>query len=111
LHGNLADAAFNKQFDSRDGGACDDGFAATAPVEHFAPVEGIYDIDGNVREWVAACGNGSAAAPGSSCRDFRVKGRGWLSSAGKETATATDTYAADVGLNTVGFRVVRDMSN
>jgi formylglycine-generating enzyme required for sulfatase activity/tRNA A-37 threonylcarbamoyl transferase component Bud32 len=107
---NLADAAFNKQFDSRDGGACDDGFAATAPVEHFAPVEGIYDIDGNVREWVAACGNGSAAGPGSSCRDFRLKGRGWLSSA-KESATATDTYAADVSLNTVGFRVVRDMSN
>jgi formylglycine-generating enzyme required for sulfatase activity/tRNA A-37 threonylcarbamoyl transferase component Bud32 len=108
---NLADAAFNKQFDSRDGGACDDGFAATAPVEHFAPVEGVYDIDGNVREWVSACGNGSAAAPGSSCRDFRVKGRGWLSSGAKEAATATDTYAADVSLNTVGFRVVRDMSN
>ncbi len=108
---NLADAAFNKQFDSRDGGACDDGFAATAPVEHYAPIEGVYDIDGNVREWVAACGNGSAAAPGSSCRDFRVKGRGWLSSAAKEAATATDTYAADVSLNTVGFRVVRDMSN
>jgi formylglycine-generating enzyme required for sulfatase activity len=80
-------------------------------VEHFAPVEGVYDIDGNVREWVSACGNGSAAAPGSSCRDFRVKGRGWLSSGAKEAATATDTYAADVSLNTVGFRVVRDMSN
>jgi formylglycine-generating enzyme required for sulfatase activity len=106
---NLADAAFNKQYDSRDGSSCDDGFAATAPVEHFAPVEGVYDIDGNVREWVAACGNGSAAAPGSPCRDFRVKGRGWLSSAAKESATASDTYAADVRLNTVGFRVVRDM--
>ncbi len=47
---NLADAAFNKQFDSRDGGTCDDGFAATAPVEHYAPIEGVYDIDGNVRE-------------------------------------------------------------
>lgn len=108
---NLADATFNKQFDSRDGAACNDGFAATAPVEHFAAIEGIYDIDGNVREWVAACGNGSAAAPGSSCRDFRVKGRGWLSSAAKETATASDTYAADVSLNSVGFRVVREMSN
>jgi formylglycine-generating enzyme required for sulfatase activity len=107
---NLADAAFNRQFESRDGSACDDGFAATAPVEKFAPVEGIYDIDGNVREWVAACGNGAAAAPGSTCRDFRVKGRAWLSPA-KEIATFTDTYAADVGLNTVGFRVARDMTN
>lgn len=108
---NLADAAFNKQFESRDGSACDDGFAATAPVEHFAPIEGIYDIDGNVREWVAACGNGAAAAPGSTCRDFRVKGRGWLSRADKESATASDSYAADVGLNSLGFRVVRDISN
>jgi formylglycine-generating enzyme required for sulfatase activity len=108
---NLADAAFNKQFESRDGAACDDGFAATSPVEHFGAVEGIYDIDGNVREWVAACGNGSPAAPGSTCRDFRVKGRGWLSRADKESATASDSYAADVGLNSVGFRVVRDISN
>ena len=108
---NLADAAFNKQFDSRDGSSCDDGFAATAPVERFAAVEGIYDIDGNVREWVGACGNGAAAAPGSTCRDFLAKGRGWLSPAAKESATASDTFAADVSLNTVGFRVVRELSN
>jgi formylglycine-generating enzyme required for sulfatase activity len=107
---NLADAAYNKQFESRDGSACDDGFAATAPVERFPAVEGIYDIDGNVREWVAACGNGSAAAAGSSCRDFLAKGRAWLSAA-KESATASDSFAADVSLNTVGFRVVRELSN
>jgi len=107
---NIADAAFNRQFDSRDGSPCDDGFAVTSPVEHFAPVEGVYDIDGNVREWVAACGNGAAAGPGSACRDFRVKGRGWLSAA-KEATTFSDTYAADVSLNTVGFRVARDTTN
>ena len=108
---NLADAAFNKQFGSRDGSTCSDGFAATSPVEHFRPTEGVYDIDGNVREWVAACGNGAAAAPGSNCRDFLVKGRGWLSVPAKERATFKDTYSDDVGLNTVGFRVVRDLSN
>jgi len=108
---NLADAAFNRQYDSRDGAACDDGFAATSPVEHFAAVGGIYDIDGNVREWIGACGNGTAAAAGSTCRDFRAKGRGWLSVGAKESATASDTFAADVSLNTVGFRVVREMAN
>ncbi len=108
---NLADAAFNRQYDSRDGAACDDGFAATSPVEHFAAVAGIYDIDGNVREWIGACGNGTAASAGSACRDFRVKGRAWLSVGAKESATASDTFAADVSLNTVGFRVVRDMTN
>jgi serine/threonine-protein kinase PpkA len=109
--GNFADAAYRQQFGSRDGSECDDGFAATAPVEKFAAVEGIYDIDSNVREWVAACGNGTAAAAGSSCRDFMVKGRSWLSVAAKEGATFKDTYGADVSLNTVGFRVVRDLSN
>lgn len=108
---NLADAAFNRQYDSRDGAACDDGFAATSPVEHYAAVAGIYDIDGNVREWIGACGNGTPAAAGSACRDFRAKGRGWLSVGAKESATASDTFAADVSLNTVGFRVVREMTN
>jgi len=108
---NLADAAYNKQFDSRDGGDCDDGFAATSPVERFAAIEGVFDIDGNVREWVAACGNGAAAAAAGSCRDFTVKGRSWLSNAGKESATFKDNYAADVSLNSVGFRVVRELSN
>jgi len=108
---NLADAAFNRQYDSRDGTACDDGFAATSPVEHYAAVAGIYDIDGNVREWIGACGNGTPAAAGSACRDFRAKGRGWLSVGAKESATASDTFAADVSLNTVGFRVVREIAN
>jgi formylglycine-generating enzyme required for sulfatase activity len=108
---NLADAAFNRQYDSRDGAACDDGFAATSPVEHYAAVAGIFDIDGNVREWIGACGNGTAASAGSACRDFRAKGRGWLSVGAKESATASDTFAADVSLNTVGFRVVREMTN
>jgi len=107
---NLADAAFNRQFAASDGSACDDGFAATSPVEHFAPVEGVYDVDGNVREWVGACGNGAVATAGSSCRDFRVAGRSWLSAA-KESVTFSDTYAGDVSLNTVGFRVARDMAN
>ncbi len=106
---NLADTSFKRQFDSRQGSDCDDGFAATSPVGKFEPAGGIYDIDGNVRQWVAACGGGAVAEPGSGCRDFIVKGRGWLSVAAKEAVTISDTYAADVGLNSVGFRVVRDL--
>jgi len=108
---NLADAAFNRKFDSRDGSSCDDGFAETSPVEKFPSVAGIYDINGNVREWVGVCGNGSAATLASSCRDYRVKGRSWISNPAKESATYSDTFGADVSLNTVGFRVARDLSN
>ena len=106
---NLADAAYKRQFNSRDGSDCDDGYAATAPVGRFAPVAGVYDIDGNVREWVGACANGTPAQASSNCRDFMIKGRGWLSLASKEAPTFSDTYAADVGLNTLGFRVVREL--
>jgi serine/threonine-protein kinase PpkA len=105
---NLADAAFKKQFDSRSGSDCDDGYAATSPVGKFESAGGLFDIDGNVRQWVAACGGGAAADVGSACRDFIVKGRSWLSQA-KEPVTYSDTFAADVGLNSVGFRVARDI--
>jgi len=106
---NLADAPYNHRYNSDDGSSCSDGFAATAPVDRFGLVDGISDIDGNVREWSAACGDGSPVPAGGSCRDYLVQGRGWLSRAGKEPATFSDTYADDVGLNTVGFRVVRDL--
>jgi formylglycine-generating enzyme required for sulfatase activity len=106
---NLADASYKRRFDSRDGSDCDDGFAATAPVGRFPPVAGVFDIDGNVREWVGACSGGSVARAGSDCRSFMLKGRGWLSQGGKEALTVSDTYAGDTALNSVGFRVVRDL--
>ena len=106
---NLADASFKRRYDSRDGSDCDDGFAATSPVGKFPPTDGVYDIDGNVREWVAACSGGAPARAGSDCRSFMVKGRGWLSVAAKEAPTFSDTYSGDVALNSVGFRIVRDV--
>lgn len=104
---NLADASFKRAFDSRLGADCDDAHAATAPGGRFAAVAGVFDIDGNVREWVAACGKSAPLAPG--CREHGVRGRGWLSPADKESVTQSDSYADDVALNTLGFRVVREL--
>ncbi len=98
-HANLADASYNKKFDSHDGASCDDGYATTAPA-------GRFEVSSNVRLWVAACGNGAAAS--SACRDHLAKGRSWMSTA-KDSPTGGDTFGNDVALNTVGFRVVREI--
>ncbi|MEO7199869.1 MAG: bifunctional serine/threonine-protein kinase/formylglycine-generating enzyme family protein [Dokdonella sp.] len=104
---NLADAAYKRAYDSRTGASCDDGFAATSPVGQFPAVGGISDLDGNVREWVAVCGKEAALVAG--CREHGTRGRGWASVADKEDVLAIDSYANDVSLNTVGFRLVREL--
>lgn len=104
---NLADKAFKRVYDSKAGSECDDGHAATAPVGSFPAVSGLLDIDGNVREWVAACGKSAPLSAG--CRDHGTRGRGWLSAADKESVTQTDSYADDVSLNSLGFRLVREI--
>ncbi|HVJ61387.1 MAG TPA: protein kinase [Tahibacter sp.] len=106
---NLADAAFNKSYDTRTGASCDDGYAASSPVGKFPPTaSGVFDIDGNAREWVNACANG---APGAGCREHRVRGRSWYSAPDKETAAFTDNVAADVSSNNIGFRIVRELGD
>lgn len=104
---NLADSSYRKEFDSRTGADCDDGNAATAPVGSYPAVAGVFDIDGNVREWVAACGKNLALSEG--CRDHGLRGRGWLSIADKEDVLASDSYSEDVALNSLGFRLVREL--
>jgi hypothetical protein len=53
-------------------------------------------VDGNVREWVRDCAGGKCMALGA----------GWFSDSGDPPSP---TYAADVGFNTIGFRVVREL--
>ena len=68
----------------------------------------MFDIDGNVREWVGSCGVAGKLAAG--CREHGIRGRGWLSSADKESVTRADSHAEDVATNSLGFRVVRELS-
>ncbi len=104
---NLADASYRKSFDSRTGADCDDGNAATAPVGSYPALAGVFDLDGNVREWVAACGKSAPLSDG--CRDHGLRGRGWLSAADKEGVLESDSYSEDVALNSLGFRLVREL--
>ncbi|MGB0133827.1 protein kinase domain-containing protein [Dokdonella sp.] len=104
---NLADESYKRTYDSRTGSNCDDGYAATAPVGRFPAVGGVFDIDGNVREWVSACGKSAVLTDG--CREHGIRGRGWLSSAEKDGMMDSDSYSEDVALNSLGFRLVREI--
>lgn len=98
--GNVRDAAFQKAFGGRDGVTCSDDHAATAPAARFAARKpGLYDVDGNVREWVTDCEAGN-------CKQRLALGASWLSVAGDPTAPG---YPADTGFNTIGFRVLREL--
>ena len=67
--------------------ACDDGHYRTAPAGSFRPnVFGLYDVLGNVWEWVQDCWNGNyAGAPsdgraweGGDCSRRVLRGGSWL---------------------------------
>ena len=70
--------------------------AALAPVASFAPRRpGLYDLDGNVREWVVDCG--------PDCGARLALGGAWLIDDGGGAA-----FDADKGYNSIGIRLVRD---
>lgn len=98
---NIADATFNAEYRDRQALTCSDGFAHTAPVRRFDAPGGLYDLAGNVREWVSDCG--------SNCNSRVAMGSAWLSGAGKLDARQRDNFDADTGFNTIGFRVAREI--
>lgn len=115
--GNRADQSYR----SKEGGSghvsCDDGFAATAPVGRFeASPPGIYDIDGNVREWVADCGNdshegrnqGQGARSTGRCDERIILGTAWHSDK-DEALVVRRAEKRDWLSNGAGFRVARDL--
>ncbi|MBL0041081.1 MAG: protein kinase [Xanthomonadales bacterium] len=98
---NIADRRFDAEHRDRDALACDDGFAGTAPVRHYDAPGGLYDMAGNVREWVNDCGSG--------CSSRVAMGSAWLSTADKLDPKQRGSFDADTGFNTIGFRVVREI--
>ncbi|MGH8192343.1 MAG: SUMF1/EgtB/PvdO family nonheme iron enzyme, partial [Rhodanobacteraceae bacterium] len=96
--GNVDDASRHSAMDN-DRFSCDDGYAQTAPVGHYAPSGvGAYDMYGNVSEWLAA---------GGSVRDRAFRGLSWRDGSHQTPLGSHGTAAANVGYTNIGFRVVR----
>jgi formylglycine-generating enzyme required for sulfatase activity len=116
--GNGADQTAKKQNGAGSAAACRDGFAYTAPVGSFRPNQfGLFDMHGNVWEWVEDCWNESyETAPGNSaawtagdCSSRVVRGGSWNSDVSKLRSAARG-WNDPLGRNrSIGFRVARDL--
>lgn len=117
--GNRADASYKKAEGGSNAQSCDDGYAATAPSGRFtASSAGIYDIEGNVREWVADCANDShsgrrqdqKARTDGKCDSHMMLGSAWNSGRDEPAVIDRRSEKNDWLSNTVGFRVARDLA-
>jgi formylglycine-generating enzyme required for sulfatase activity len=95
-----------------------DGFWGPAPVMTFAANPfGLYDIDGNVSEWVADCWHDSyLRAPDDGiawlnpgCRAHVIRGGSWGSSPAQVDSAYREGANGDVRSGRVGFRMVREL--
>ena len=97
-----------------DGGACDDSFATTAPVGSFKPNSlGLYDMQGNVWEWVSDCWQAvyslNKVSTASECKSRVLRGGSWSSGAGVLLSSVNGWEKSDKVKNSIGFRVARSI--
>lgn len=111
--GNIADAtalAVNPNWTSTD---CSDGFAGIAPTESFMPnAFGLYDLHGNVWEWVDGCGEEyrrSGRSSFASCNELRgVRGGSYQSPAWSCRSSNRELLNKNFRRPDVGFRLVKE---
>jgi formylglycine-generating enzyme required for sulfatase activity len=93
-----------------------DGYWGPAPAGSYSPNPwGLYDVGGNVSEWVSDCWHASyrrAPADGASwfnpgCRSRVIRGGSWASSPVQARAAWRASSDSDMTNARVGFRMVR----
>lgn len=117
-HANVADRTLNRILSRVDHHDCDDGYLYTAPIGTFQPNQfGIYDILGNLWEWVEDCVNvnyESAPADGSAwargdCSRRIVRGGGWFNDPRDvRSARRGNNHAFHRSINS-GIRIARTL--
>jgi len=95
-----------------------DNYWGPAPVMSFLPnAFGLYDIGGNVSEWVADCWHENyvrAPTDGSAwvnpgCAERVIRGGSWGSAPDQDRSSFRLGAASDSRSGRVGFRVIRDL--
>ncbi|MGJ8662989.1 MAG: bifunctional serine/threonine-protein kinase/formylglycine-generating enzyme family protein [Marinicella sp.] len=97
--GNVAGTEVNSEKKATDQTLnCNDGQIFTAKAQSFRPSKNVYDLSGNVSEWVTRCGNAPICAIGTSWRS----GQGTAGDV-PVTAQAGETHSH------IGFRLIREL--
>ena len=117
-YGNVRDAAFNTIYPGVPTLRCDDGYAMLAPVGQFQPnAFGVYDMTGNVWEWLADCyapSYANAPRDGSAlladpCEARSLRGGSWSYDLSSLRSADRSDDPIDALFDTLGFRVARDL--
>lgn len=116
---NVADETAAQRFPGWAVLDCSDGYVYAAPVGSFAPSSwGLYDMFGNVFEWVEDCWQGdyiNAPTDGTArvdgdCSQREMRGASWFTTPSYVRASHRNRFEASHRSSSVGFRVVRDIS-
>ena len=103
-YANGADLAAGTTYPDLTTAECDDGYVWTAPVGSYASNEqGVYDIVGNVWEWVADCWKGD-------CSLRMLRGGSWLNA--PRHLRSAYRFRGDAGFRKFddGFRIARTLT-
>ncbi|KCZ45915.1 MULTISPECIES: formylglycine-generating enzyme family protein [unclassified Hyphomonas] len=114
---NAADVSAKQNFPDWNTFNCDDGAAFTAPVGSYAPNGfGLFDMTGNVWEWVEDCYgplqaadmDGDAQQP--DCSNRVIRGGSWNYGPGEVREATRDIHAPSTRGSGLGFRVARELA-
>ena len=90
---------------------CADGLFNTSPVGSLQPnAFGVYDIIGNVAEWIEDCYSATRDLPNGTCERRSIKGGSWGSLAHNVRIAERIPYAPTHRDDSIGIRVARTLS-